>query len=68
MMVDPAVVNSVGLDLDIAGVLLLFKYGLPSDVGDHSDSPPALTVTGSPATSTVGGDGVSRLVLPAGTT
>ena len=58
MMVDPAVINSVGLGLDIAvinsvglgldivGVLLLFKYGLPSDVGDHPDSPPALTVSG----------------------
>ncbi|MYN65759.1 MAG: hypothetical protein F4X11_12120 [Acidobacteria bacterium] len=29
---DPDVINSIGLALDIAGVVLLFRFGLPSDV------------------------------------
>ncbi|MYL11235.1 MAG: hypothetical protein F4010_03615 [Cenarchaeum sp. SB0669_bin_11] len=29
---DAATLSSIGLGLDIAGVLLLFKYGLPNDI------------------------------------
>ena len=32
------VVNSVGLLLDVAGVLLLFKFGLPEDVRRKGES------------------------------
>ena len=32
-MVDaPAIVNSLGLGLDIVGVVLLFKFGLPEEI------------------------------------
>jgi hypothetical protein len=29
--------NQIGLLLDIVGVLILFKYGLPSEVAENSD-------------------------------
>ena len=35
----PDIVNSAGLIFDIVGVLLLFKYGLPSDVGPEPSEP-----------------------------
>ena len=37
ILLDPDVVNSVGLLLDIAGVVMLFFFGLPSKV-EHPDS------------------------------
>jgi len=45
---DPDTINSIGLSLDIAGVVLLFKYGLPSDVGARPDEGYSFGLGGGP--------------------
>ena len=34
---DAPTLNSIGLGLDIAGVVLLFKYGLPNDLKKNTE-------------------------------
>ena len=43
---DPNTINSIGLLLDIAGVGLLSKYGLPSDVGPRPDDGGSFKLSG----------------------
>ena len=45
---DPGDIDSIGLALDIAGVVLLFVFELPSGV-KHPDTPGTLLLEGSPS-------------------
>ena len=35
---DPDIINSIGLSLDIAGVILMFIYGLPAGIAHEGDA------------------------------
>ena len=36
-MTDPGIISSIGLALDIVGVILMFLYGLPAGIADEGE-------------------------------